>query len=265
MTPKKLPAASAFASNSQVLDPNARVTKQSRNSKSSSPAKLLSTLSKSPTERAHSPATADASRSKSPAKSHTKKASSPQQHGPKHYIVEERYRADLFQAATNHSLLIHACNCRGSWGGGIALAFAKKYPKAAQVYKECCARYRQDPKGLLGTALLIPPVDKDSAHWIGCLFTSVGTRANLDPPDKILVATKSSMKHLMQQVAEIQNDPESTPIKDIIIARINSVLFKVPWKYSRAVLEDPAIYVESTPEKLIMIERGEECAGDERE
>ncbi|KAJ7598744.1 hypothetical protein C8J56DRAFT_914868 [Mycena floridula] len=44
---------------------------------------------------------------------------------------------DLFEAPVG-SILIHACNTAGSWGGGIAVAFLERYPAAFQVYRSHC-------------------------------------------------------------------------------------------------------------------------------
>jgi hypothetical protein len=59
---------------------------------------------------------------------------------------------DIFDAPDN-TVIIHACNCMGSWGAGIALAFKQRYPKAFQAYTQHCKS--QDPTSLIRTALLI--------------------------------------------------------------------------------------------------------------
>ncbi|KAL2157812.1 hypothetical protein VTH06DRAFT_5081 [Thermothelomyces fergusii] len=117
---------------------------------------------------------------------------------------------DLFAAPPN-SVLIHACNALGSWGGGIALAFRSRYPDAFKVYRAHCAR--STPSQLVGTALLIrPPVagaaagvtggSRVAAHYVGCLFTSRGYGKTRDPPESILGATGPAMGHLMRLIAE---------------------------------------------------------------
>nr|KMM72344.1 hypothetical protein CPAG_08641 [Coccidioides posadasii RMSCC 3488] len=82
---------------------------------------------------------------------------------------------DLFDAPEN-TALIHACNCQGSWGKGIAETFRAKYPAAYRIYRSHCQRYLVDGKKLSenskdtpgralrypeGTALLIPPQPDD--------------------------------------------------------------------------------------------------------
>ncbi|KAH0158321.1 hypothetical protein KCU67_g7558, partial [Aureobasidium melanogenum] len=63
-------------------------------------------------------------------------------------------KGDLFDAPPN-TLLLHACNCVGSWGAGIALAFKKRYPKHFAVYEAYCKS--KTPNSILSTCLLIPP------------------------------------------------------------------------------------------------------------
>lgn len=65
---------------------------------------------------------------------------------------------DIFDGPAN-SVLIHACNCIGSWGGGIAAAFRLRYPAAFAVYRDHCQRL--SPNELLATALLIAPQEAD--------------------------------------------------------------------------------------------------------
>ncbi|OTA22794.1 hypothetical protein BTJ68_13956 [Hortaea werneckii EXF-2000] len=141
-------------------------------------------------------------------------------------VIESK--GDIFAAPSN-SLLIHACNCEGSWGAGIAKAFKTHYPSAYQIYHAHCTSH--DPEDLIGTALLIPTFrgddhDDDSTrtrtksngetntrtaagnkqsksseqqdkhhHFIGCLFTSRSKGAKKwDSPSQILEATGSAMR-----------------------------------------------------------------------
>ncbi|KAH6851232.1 hypothetical protein B0I37DRAFT_131728 [Chaetomium sp. MPI-CAGE-AT-0009] len=142
---------------------------------------------------------------------------------------------DLFAAPAN-TLLIHACNTIGSWGGGIALAFRKLYPAEFRVYRAHCAR--STPDRLAGTALLIPPQGGGGdRHYIGCLFTSRRFGAARDSPDRILRATGPAMRHLMRLVAE-EEARAGVRIAEVRMCRINSGLFAVPWDSSKRVLEE---------------------------
>ncbi|KAG7285481.1 hypothetical protein NEMBOFW57_010109 [Staphylotrichum longicolle] len=127
--------------------------------------------------------------------------------------ITDRF-GDLF-AAPPQTLLIHACNALGSWGGGIALAFRARYPAAFAVYRAHCARSsssggsRSPDHRLVGTALLIPPQaqsrdgkERGRGHYVGCLFTSRGYGRARDGPEEILRATGPAMRDLMRLVAE---------------------------------------------------------------
>ena len=155
-------------------------------------------------------------------------------------VVEEN--GDIFVAPPN-SVLIHACNCEGLWGAGIAKAFKDHYPKAYQIYHAYCVK--TDPADLPGTAFLIPPQsdshdpDEVSArHFIGCLFTSRGKGRTKDSPTKILANTGPAVRDLLNQIAEWNADePLSLPAGDISMCKINSGLFRVPWGKTKTVLE----------------------------
>ncbi len=68
-------------------------------------------------------------------------------------ILEET--GDIFDAPPN-AVIIHACNCDGSWGGWIAKAFKQRYPKAFGEYVRIC---KEKGHALLDSGELIPPVD----------------------------------------------------------------------------------------------------------
>ncbi|KAM7194897.1 hypothetical protein V8F20_007762 [Naviculisporaceae sp. PSN 640] len=161
-------------------------------------------------------------------------------------------QGDLFSAPPN-TVLIHACNSIGSWGGGIALAFKKFYPEAFKVYAAHCKRYAADPRKLVGTALLIPPPATGSStgsgpnvageirkqHWIGCLFTSKAYGRGRDSPRDILRATGPAMGDLMRMIAEKRKERKMNKQGgpgEIRMCQINSGLFSVPWAETKRVL-----------------------------
>jgi ADP-ribose 1''-phosphate phosphatase len=144
-------------------------------------------------------------------------------------IIEET--GDLFDAPAR-SILVHACNCQGKWGAGIARNFKKFYPQAFRVYKDHCDRYTADQ--LLGTTLVIPPCEEDERscwHYIGCLFTSEVAGKKKGSPSKILAATHASMTALLELLER------STDIEGIYMCKINAGLFNVPWEETKKVLE----------------------------
>ncbi|KAI9803189.1 MAG: hypothetical protein M1825_001980 [Sarcosagium campestre] len=124
-------------------------------------------------------------------------------------------KGDLFDAPPG-SVLIHACNAVGSWGGDIAAKFKQRYPAAFKVYKEHCDTSRYGASDLVGTCLLIPPLHKDyrldpaKRHWIACLFTSENYGCRVDPKRSILQATKISFCDLLEQYQIESRDSNRT-------------------------------------------------------
>lgn len=169
---------------------------------------------------------------------------------------------DIFSAPSN-TLIIHACNCDGSWGGGIAKAFKDRYPKAYDEYAKHCDRHGHS---LLDTAQLIPPVDAKSLgeegskeddkevpkHFVGCLFTSRHYGRKKDSPARILEATKPAMQDLLKRVDAFNSKAKQEDrIAEVRMCKINSGLFAVPWEKSKAVLE--RIDISSSDVKVIKI------------
>jgi ADP-ribose 1''-phosphate phosphatase len=151
---------------------------------------------------------------------------------PNQFDVDEIYDTDFFAVAKANSILVHACNCQGSWGGGIAKAFAQAYPNAYSVYKKHC-KSKDRREQLRGTALLIAPLD-DKPHWIGCIMTSASVGRHLDSKAMILQNTKLAMKQLLHQIQDAQ---KKNTIKSIQIAQINAGLFKVPVRLAQGRLD----------------------------
>lgn len=176
---------------------------------------------------------------------------------------------DLFAHPTP-ALLIHACNCLGLWGQGVARTFFLKYPHHFQQYKAHCQEFASEREILLGTALLIPPdsnhgksagrggsgnvdtgvatgaSDRAGSDWVGCLFTRVspGASRSLKSSGKreedtreTLEATASSMRALLRLVADAEAEGRMKKGVGWAIPRINAGLFKVPWVRTVEVLE----------------------------
>ena len=186
---------------------------------------------------------------------------------------------DIFDAPLN-TLIIHACNCDGSWGAGIAAAFKDRYPKAYMEYVYHCEEFDHS---LLDKAQLIPPVDafesgtkdknkdeginepstssKDSRqtdgtevakHFVGCLYTSRGFGRRRDRPARILQATAPAMVDLLRKVnAWNAKAEDSEKIGEVRMCKINSGLFAVPWEKTKKVLEE--IEVERSDVKVIKV------------
>ncbi|KEQ68795.1 hypothetical protein M436DRAFT_57680 [Aureobasidium namibiae CBS 147.97] len=147
---------------------------------------------------------------------------------PKITLTERK--GDLFAAPPN-TLLVHACNCVGSWNAGIALAFQKNYPQAYAVYQAHCAS--RTPNSLLSTCLIIPPQSgAQYRHWIACLFTSRKYGRGKDSKEAILDSTDSALQDMLEQFEELKKKP-----KGVWMCKINSGSFKVPWMQTKKLIE----------------------------
>ena len=175
----------------------------------------------------------------------------PPEPGSKSITITE-VTGDIFDAPEN-ALLIHACNCMGSWGAGIAAAFKERYPGAFSVYHKHCADTANKAE-LVGTALLIPPCEKGEdapQHWIGCLFTSRRFGRGKDAPKQIVENTGPAMHALMEQVAEEADGA----ITEARMCRINAGKFGVPWQDTKAAIVELVFGDESIPTEVVVYER----------
>lgn len=125
-------------------------------------------------------------------------------------------KGDLFSSPSDR-LLVHAVNCQGIWGSGVAKIFARYYVDEGVAYKAICDFYKIKRESPIGTALVI--------NGVGCLFTSYGYGAEVDPPTDILKNTELAMQDLVSK----------TTMK-LAMPKINSGLFKVPWEDTEKIL-----------------------------
>lgn len=132
-------------------------------------------------------------------------------------------KGSLFDAPKG-SILCHAVNCQGIWGGGIAAQFKKIFPEAYDYYNRLC---KANGSNMIGSCLLAP----DGNYTIGCLFTSVGFGSKVDSVLQILEATREAVLDLIFQ----NSYPDSKPIH---MCKINSGLFGVPWELTEKILEE---------------------------
>lgn len=142
---------------------------------------------------------------------------------------------DIFDAPRG-TLIIHSCNCRGSWGAGIAAAFKSHYPNAYKIYAARCQKWKNE---LFESAQLISPQKADrQGHFVGCLYTSRHYGKKKDTPEKILSVTGPAMQDLLEKVKEWNDEHGSNEqVQEVRMCMINSGLFAVPWEETRAVLE----------------------------
>lgn len=130
-------------------------------------------------------------------------------------------KGDLFKAPTG-VIICHACNTKGVWGSGIAREFAKRFPRAREVYAMAC---QEKGASLIGTSLIIPV----GCYVIGCLFTSKNYGAHKDSPATILENTRNAMADLIAK--NVNNLP-------IHMCKINAGLFDVPWSDTKKILKE---------------------------
>ncbi|EUC43966.1 hypothetical protein COCMIDRAFT_49250, partial [Bipolaris oryzae ATCC 44560] len=143
------------------------------------------------------------------------------------------HTGSLFTAPPS-TLLLHACNTQGSWGSGIALAFKKQYPNAYTIYHAFCTKEHSIKTGNpvpAGTTLLIPPVDGDKGHWIGCLFTSRRYGKGKDKAEEILRNTGRAVEGCLGLLGLVGEE-----VGRVRMCRINSGKFGVPWERTEDVL-----------------------------
>ncbi|GME57080.1 Appr-1-p processing [Neofusicoccum parvum] len=149
-------------------------------------------------------------------------------------LVVKEVVGDIFDAPPN-AVIVHACNCIGDWGAGIAAAFKKHYPSAFKLHQEFC---KNAPEGTatIATAQLIPPVDSEERrHYVGCVFTSVHYGRKRDSPMAILENTGPAMVDLLRKIVEVN---KTSDVGEVRMCKINSGLFGVPWEKTLEVLQN---------------------------
>ncbi|CAI4037263.1 hypothetical protein SMKI_02G1310 [Saccharomyces mikatae IFO 1815] len=158
-------------------------------------------------------------------------------------------KGNILKATTHPRILIHSCNCNGSWGGGIAYQLALNYPKAESDYVEVCEKYGS---ALLGRCILLPSYE-NSDLLICCLFTSSFGGSSHGEKNSILNYTKLSLNELKAYRASGGKGKVNDDIIDIYLnnhtkhhigeynlemPQINSGIYGVPWKETERVLKE---------------------------
>ncbi|KAJ5207616.1 hypothetical protein N7449_001995 [Penicillium cf. viridicatum] len=176
---------------------------------------------------------------------------------------------DLFDAP-NGAALIHACNCQGVWGAGIAREFRERYPAAYEIYRNHCFIYRghpvintitdisdEDPQPSLvvnrplGTALMIPPQQSDfllhrRCYWIICLFTSEYYGSRVDSEDMIVNSTFAALQDLSGQLQVLSQQASETGNERpqrLYSSRFCTGLFNVPWERICKLIDTVGLHV----------------------
>jgi len=136
-------------------------------------------------------------------------------------------KMDLFDAPFS-TLLVHAVNCKGAWGSGIAAKFKDRFPLAFFDYKMDCNTKANE---LLGTCAIYPNLYVPKTHYVGCLFTSKGYGKNVDDPKTIIASTRMSLTYIIKEIDTLE-------IKDVYSNKFNSGLFNVPWQKTEEILKE---------------------------
>ncbi|EXJ54865.1 uncharacterized protein A1O5_12931 [Cladophialophora psammophila CBS 110553] len=180
--------------------------------------------------------------------------------------------------APDRAVIVHAVNCQGVWGYGVALYLKRLYPEAFKIYKAHCESANR-PYDLIGTCLLIPPQPSDyekeirmrlkgtaniiplgqsvfrPRRWIACLFTSIGygkpnmktNNPGKDPPNKIIPNTRMALEELRVRLEDYgpSNFNPRTAWKtegdkpgEIWSPKFNSGAFGVDWEDTRMVIDE---------------------------
>lgn len=132
-------------------------------------------------------------------------------------MIYEELPGDVFDVEADY--YCHACNCKGSWGAGIAAQFKERFPFEYEDERALCA---YEGEGLVGTASITGKVI--------CLYTSRGYGRYVDKEVDILRFTKSALEWLRSDALP--------PGLVIASPRFNAGLFNVPWEKTREILLD---------------------------
>lgn len=142
------------------------------------------------------------------------------------------------------TILAHACNCRGSWGAGVARQFKSEYPIAFKNYNNHCTEFADNPSKLLGTTYLAPTTTSGlDKVYVACLFTSDLTGRKKLPPQEIVKYTESAMLDLFKQLKALERNEDkhfeiSQEGKYVVnMPKINAGLFAVPWEDTSEILD----------------------------
>ena len=148
-----------------------------------------------------------------------------------------------------NSFLVHATNCLGVWGAGMARQLAEQFPAAFEKYKTFCHNARSSPEDRwpprtqVGQCLIIPPPPSDveagvPAVHIVCLFTSYGygrpgrdRKPGRDSRTKIIQQTGTALRRFRDQLAAMNASADEGKGRDfhVLSAKFNSKHFNVPW------------------------------------
>lgn len=148
-------------------------------------------------------------------------------------------KGNILKLENYSHILIHSCNCDGSWGGGIAYQMGIRYPRSEREYMKICSEGGSD---LLGTCSLLPSYSDDNLI-IACLFTSSYGGAGHGSKESILEYTKLALEDMYSQIQDPKvaaNCKAVTALADykLEMPMINSGIFGVPWELTENELKN---------------------------
>lgn len=150
------------------------------------------------------------------------------------------------------TFFLHATNCLGIWGAGIAKALREQFPSAFEDDRDSCRESsppgeypnKDELDSLVGTCHVIPPsvVSSRAPFSIVCLRTSRGYgrqskgKAGLDTKDLVLEQTQSALRDFRAQLEQLGMERQ----KEIVVwsPRINSGSFLIPWERTEEIIEE---------------------------
>lgn len=158
-------------------------------------------------------------------------------------------KGDLFshKASKNYiNILVHACNCKGSWGAGVAAKFATEYPQCYKIHRQYCQQFKQNSSQLLGTSQIIESNETEPGHkqlgqsLVVCLFTSDFFGHKKLSSQEIVHYTKLSLQDLLDKLHNYSGWDKLDRVDGQVVLnmpKINSGLFGVPWEQTEDILK----------------------------
>jgi ADP-ribose 1''-phosphate phosphatase len=122
---------------------------------------------------------------------------------------------------------VHAVNCEGVMGAGVAVLFRKNYKKGYHEYRRYCL---EAAHSMVGEATVHDADFDGDLSKMGCLYTSELKSSKRDPVAEIVKATALAIPKLLHQCVQKK-------ITEIHSVKINAGLFGVPWELSEAIIQ----------------------------
>lgn len=145
----------------------------------------------------------------------------------------EYKKMSLFDAP-ERSIIVHACNAKGSWNAGIAAEFKNRYPYALKDYEGFCQEDRYSIVGHSGSSMW----HISEPHHVWWLITSSGYGSERDSKEQIKINTTLALYHMCRRVNEHRKWTETKEgdIIEVYSNKFNSGLFQVPWEETELIL-----------------------------